>query len=105
EWLALGVWLACAIFLVRRNIIRLKRFVMKELAGWPRTDANLILFSEIFLMTAFLLMNAADWTLQQRGEPHYIAAGAFPVSSFIASTTSFTSLASLQLTTLERICW
>ncbi|HMZ48601.1 MAG TPA: Fe-S oxidoreductase, partial [Flavobacteriales bacterium] len=67
EWLALGVWVACAIFLVRRNIMKLKRFVMKELDGWPRTDANLILCTEIALMTAFLVMNAADVTLQQQG--------------------------------------
>ncbi|MBX2973559.1 MAG: (Fe-S)-binding protein [Flavobacteriales bacterium] len=103
EWLALGVWLACAIFLVRRNIIKLKRFVMKELDGWPRTDANLILSTEIALMTAFLLMNAADWSLQQRGAEHYTAAGAFPVSSVIASALSNCSIASLIL--IERICW
>lgn len=105
EWLALGVWLACAIFLVRRNIIRLKRFVMKELDGWPKTDANLILFTEIALMTAFLLMNAADWSLQQRGDPHYAQAGAFPVSSFIASVTSLSALSSGTLIAIERICW
>ena len=103
EWLALGVWVACAIFLVRRNIIKLKRFVMKELDGWPRTDANLILFTEIALMTAFLLMNAADVTLQDRGEGHYITAGAFPVSGVVASILSDWSTASL--ITLERICW
>ncbi|MBP6573246.1 MAG: (Fe-S)-binding protein [Flavobacteriales bacterium] len=103
EWLALGVWVACAIFLVRRNIINLKRFVMKELDGWPRTDANLILFTEIALMTAFLLMNAADVTLQGRGEAHYVAAGAFPVSSVIASWLANTSTEALVL--IERICW
>jgi heterodisulfide reductase subunit C len=103
EWLALGVWVACVIFLVRRNIIKLKRFVMKELDGWPRTDANLILFTEIALMTAFLLMNAADVTLQGRGEEHYVAAGAFPVSGVIAGWLANVSTASLIL--IERICW
>ncbi len=105
EWLALGVWVSCAIFLVRRNIIKLKRFAMKELDGWPRTDANLILFTEIALMTAFLLMNAADWALQQRGEPHYVVAGAFPISSAVASIASFTSLSSSSLILIERIAW
>lgn len=103
EWLALGVWVACAIFLVRRNIIKLKRFIMKELDGWPRTDANLILSTEIALMTAFLLMNAADWSLQQKGAEHYTAAGAFPVSSIVAGALSNCSIASLIL--IERICW
>ncbi|HPF90202.1 MAG TPA: Fe-S oxidoreductase, partial [Flavobacteriales bacterium] len=105
EWLAIGVWVACAIFLVRRNIIKLKRFAMKELDGWPKTDANLILFTEIALMTAFLLMNAADWSLQQRGVEHYVAAGAYPVSAHIASLTSFSALSTGTLIAIERICW
>jgi len=69
------------------------------------TDANLILFTEIALMTAFLVMNAADLTLQGRGEGHYIAAGAFPISSFIASATSLASLSSASLIGVERTCW
>ena len=60
EILAILVLVACAIFLVRRNIIRIKRFWSKEMTAWPRTDANLILVFEILLMTAFLLMNATD---------------------------------------------
>jgi heterodisulfide reductase subunit C len=103
EWLALGVWVACAVFLVRRNIIKLKRFVMKELDGWPRTDANLILVTEILLMSAFLLMNAADLALQGRGEAHYIAAGAYPVSGWLAPMLDGWSNGSLVL--LERVCW
>lgn len=103
EWLALGVWVACAVFLVRRNIIKLKRFVMKELDGWPRTDANLILVTEILLMSAFLLMNAADLVLQGRGEAHYIEAGAYPVSGWLAPMLDGWSNGSLVL--LERVCW
>lgn len=103
EWLALGVWVACAVFLVRRNIIKLKRFVMKELDGWPRTDANLILVTEILLMSAFLLMNAADLALQGRGEAHYIAAGAYPVSGWLAPMLDGWSSGSLVV--LERVCW
>ncbi|HNR55524.1 MAG TPA: (Fe-S)-binding protein, partial [Flavobacteriales bacterium] len=105
EWLAIGVWVACAIFLVRRNIIKLKRLAMKELDGWPKTDANLILVTEIALMTAFLVMNAADWSLQQRGVEHYVAAGAYPVSSTVASLASFSALSSGTLIAIERICW
>lgn len=82
EILALLVLLACVVFLVRRNIIRIKRFTMRELTSWPRTDANLILITEILLMSAFLTMNATDYALQGRGIGHYVQAGAFPVSSF-----------------------
>jgi len=105
EVLAVGVWVACAIFLVRRNVLRLKRLVMKELDGWPKTDANLILCTEIALMSAFLLMNAADWTLQQRGETHYVVAGAFPVSSAIAGLFSLPSFSTGSLIAIERGCW
>jgi hypothetical protein len=34
EILAVGVTLACIIFLVRRNVIKLKRFISKDLNGW-----------------------------------------------------------------------
>jgi heterodisulfide reductase subunit C len=109
EWLALGVWAACVVFLVRRNVIKLKRFVSKELEGWPRTDANLILITEVALMTAFLLMNAADWSLQQRGEPHYVQAGAFPVSQWIAVHLLGSAVggawSSGALVVLERAMW
>ncbi len=60
EILAALVLFACIVFLCRRNIIKLKRFVSKDLKGWPSTDANLILAIEIVLMSLFLLMNAAD---------------------------------------------
>lgn len=105
EWLALGVWVACVIFLVRRNIIKLKRFVQKELDGWPKSDANLILFTEIALMSAFLLMNAADWSLQQQGAEHYVKAGAFPVSSALAGLFNLSTAAPSTLILIERICW
>ncbi|MFT3886102.1 MAG: (Fe-S)-binding protein [Flavobacteriales bacterium] len=104
EWLALGVWVACAIFLMRRYVIKLKRFVMKELDGWPRTDATLILCTEIALMSAFLKMNAADQILQARGVEHYVVAGAFPVSSaLLVPILQHFSTPSLIL--IERCCW
>lgn len=105
EWLALGVWVSCAILLVRRNIIRLKRFAMKELDGWPRTDANLILFTEIALMTAFLVMNAADHTLQGMGADHYVQAGAFPVSGWLAGLLGFSTMDAGTLVLIERSAW
>ncbi|MEY3209001.1 MAG: hypothetical protein RL064_1032, partial [Bacteroidota bacterium] len=60
EVLALLVLVACVVFLVRRNIIKLKRFASNDLNGWPRSDANYILIVEIILMSLFLLMNASD---------------------------------------------
>src|SRR5579863_10042340 len=42
EILAVLVLSGCAIFLIRRNILKVRRLNMKELNGWPREDANLI---------------------------------------------------------------
>ncbi len=102
EILALGVWLACAIFLIRRNIIRLKRFRGVEMTNWPKSDANYILITEILLMTAFLLMNAADAKLQALASDHYITAGAFPVSQYLQNLLPNTEAS---LITIERSCW
>ena len=103
EFLAFGVLLACLIFLIRRNILKLKRFWNKEMTTWPRTDANIILITEIALMAAFLTMNCTDGILQSRGIEHYIQAGTFPVSS--TYTALFTNLSDSNLIFIERFCW
>lgn len=103
EILAIGVLLACVIFLIRRNILKLKRFINHELDGWPRTDANLILITEIILMGLFLTMNSADRALQLQGNPHYGNHGSFILSGFIAN--SMINLKPSSLITIERTCW
>ncbi len=40
EVLAVGVIAVCIVFLCRRNVLKLKRFISKDLNGWPRSDAN-----------------------------------------------------------------
>jgi heterodisulfide reductase subunit C len=102
EILAIGVWLACVIFLIRRNVIKLKRFMARELNGWPKSDANYILFTEILLMTAFLFMNAADAKLQGLGAHHYINAGSFPVSQYLQGLLPDNEAG---LVAIERGCW
>ncbi|MBL0139728.1 MAG: (Fe-S)-binding protein [Bacteroidetes bacterium] len=103
EVLALLVLVGVLVFLARRNILKLKRFWMKEMTSWPRTDANIILITEVLLMTAFLTMNATDSILQSRGFGHYIQAGSFPVSSMFANVFSGMSSESLEM--IERFCW
>ncbi|MNK06756.1 succinate dehydrogenase iron-sulfur subunit [compost metagenome] len=102
EFLAAGVWLACAIFLIRRNVVKIKRFSGVEMKKWPKSDANYILITEILLMTAFLTMNAADVKLQALGATHYIEAGAFPVSTWLVGLLP-NSIDSLVF--IERFCW
>jgi len=102
ELLAAGVWLACVIFLIRRNIVKIKRFSGVEMKSWPKSDANYILITEILLMTAFLTMNAADIKLQTLGATHYVTAGAFPVSGLLVGLLP-SSVDSLIF--IERFCW
>ena len=84
EILAALVLVACIVFLVRRNILKLKRFMSNDLAGWPRSDANYILIAEIILMSLFLMMNAADT------ETHFIISSSLqPLFSGINSDTLF----------------
>ena len=71
--------------------------------GWPKNDANLILYFEMVLMVLFLTMNAADQQLQALGTPHYIDAGSFPVSQFIAPLLS--GLSEGALIAIERSAW
>ena len=61
EILAFLVIVAVIIFWVRRNVIKLQRFIKPEMKGWPKNDANLILYIELVLMSLFLTMNAADF--------------------------------------------
>ncbi len=103
EILAIGVLLACVIFLIRRNVLKLKRFMKHELDGWPRTDANLILITEIILMSLFLTMNSADRALQLQGSPHYADHGNFILSGLFAS--SLQNLSASSLISIERTCW
>ena len=102
EFLALGVWLACVVFLIRRNVLKLKRFNGVEMTRWPKSDANYILITEILLMSAFLTMNAADAKLQLMGSSHYITAGAFPISQYLQALLPDTEGS---LIAIERGCW
>ncbi|HCO85550.1 MAG TPA: Fe-S oxidoreductase, partial [Arenibacter sp.] len=78
EILALLVIIAVVVFWIRRNLIKLKRFLNPEMSGWPKKDGNLILYIELVLMVLFLTMNASDYQLQQMDVAHYTKAGAFP---------------------------
>ena len=105
EFLAILVLAACIIFLARRNIVRVKRLNSRELDGWPRSDANYILITEIVLMTLFLTMNAADTLLQSRGASGYTTnlTGNFYFSSLLHPLLS--GMDNQSLIILERICW
>ncbi|MET1260745.1 (Fe-S)-binding protein [Flagellimonas sp. DF-77] len=103
EILAFLVIVAVVVFWMRRNLIRLQRFMKPEMAGWPKKDGNLILYIELVLMTLFLTMNAADLQLQQLQAPHYVEAGSYPISKFIAPL--FSGMGEASLIMVERSAW
>ena len=105
EILASLVLVAVIIFWCRRNVIRLQRFWKDEMKGWPKLDADLILYFEIVLMGLFLTMNGADLAIQTYfpEATHYMQAGAFPVSQFLLPFFEGNELSSLIL--VERTAW
>ena len=105
EILAALVLVAVIVFYARRNIIKLKRFASADLNGKPKKDANYIIYFEIVLMSLFLLMNASDFHLQNvaGGFGHYLQAGSFPISQFIAPI--FDGMSNQLVFMLERTFW
>lgn len=104
EWLAFLVLVACVIFLIRRNVMSIRRFGLKEMMGWPKTDANIILVVEILLMGAFLTMNASDYLLQSLNADHYVVAGSFPISANLVAPL-FDGMSISSLVAIERATW
>lgn len=103
EILAVLVLVSVIIFWIRRNIIRLKRFASPDLDNAPRKDANVILYFEVVLMVLFLMLNAADYWLQNMNVHHYNQAGSFPISQYIAPI--FNGLSTGVVVVIERTAW
>lgn len=96
EILAALVFIAVIIFWLRRNIIKLQRFMKAEMRGWPKSDGNIILYFEMVLMTLFLVMNATDVPFQAMNNGNV-------VSQFIAPL--FSNLSESTLHIIERSAW
>lgn len=102
EFLAVLVIIASTIFLIRRNVVKVKRFTARELTRWPSLDANLILCIEIILMFAILTMNATDQILQTRLDT-YPETGRIFFSSLMMPL--FQGMDTGTLVILERLAW
>ncbi len=86
ELLALAVIISVVVFWIRRNFLKIKRFLSNDLKGWPKNDANYILYIEVVLMFLFLNMNATDQVLQNANYSYYGDYGSFPISSYFTSS-------------------
>tara|TARA_B100001564_G_scaffold7221_1_gene6164 strand:- start:87188 stop:88468 length:1281 start_codon:yes stop_codon:yes gene_type:complete len=79
EILALLVFISVIIFWLRRNMLRIKRFMSNEMIGWPKKDANLILYFEILLMGLFIIMNATDVEFQEMNSGNLVSSYVAPL--------------------------
>lgn len=104
EFLAFMVMISCIIFLIRRNIVKVRRFLNPEMKGWPKADANYILYMEVAFMVALLTMNGADAALQKLGSEHYTQTGSFLISGWLTEPL-LSGLSESTLIIIERICW
>ena len=96
EVLAALVFVAVIAFWLRRNVSNIKRFLSKEMKGWPKKDGNLILYFEMVLMSLFIIMNATDIPFQEAGIGNV-------VSQFLAPF--FENYSAETLHTIERTAW
>lgn len=83
ELLSVLAFIATIAFLSRRNLLRIPRFTSKDLAGWARTDANLILIGEILLITGIFCLNGADKALETKFPNEYPSTGFFLITSWL----------------------
>ncbi len=106
EILSVLAFIATLAFLARRNLLKIPRFVKSELNGWPKLDANLILFAEITLICFIFMMNGADEVLYSQGQSHFEGTGSFGFSiSSLIGQWLFGGLSIESLHLVERIGW
>ena len=101
EILAILVIVSVTVFWIRRNITKIARFWNPEMKGWPKNDANYILYIECILMIAFLSMNAADYYAHQKQGVEL--AGAYPISKNLFFFFDNFSISTLHI--IERFMW
>lgn len=99
EILAVLTLVAVISFLFRRNVLKIKRLNQREVEGFPRKDANTILYIEVVLMSMLLLMNAAEGAIRiQEGHTD-----GFLISGLFAP--ALTGLSEHTLLIIQRVCW
>ncbi|TAF87259.1 MAG: (Fe-S)-binding protein [Flavobacteriia bacterium] len=100
EVLSVLAFIGTVAFLARRNMLKLPRLNMKELAGWPAQDANLILVFELILISFIFTMNGADEVLQSYAGN----SNGFAMSSWLGPIL-FEGKSTHTLHVLEQIGW
>ena len=83
EVLGFLVIVACVVFLGRRLVAGPDRLKHPDLAGWPQRDAVNILVIEIVLMSALLLMNAAEYQHQVASNQQLVTSSPWWISGLL----------------------
>jgi len=108
EILSVLAFIGTIAFLSRRNLLRVPRLASSELNGWPKLDANSILFAEITLICFIFMMNGADEVLYSQGLSHTQNLGdaslGFAISSKLGPIL-FGGLSEHTLHIIERVGW
>jgi heterodisulfide reductase subunit C len=109
EILSVLAFVATVAFLARRNLLKLPRFTMRELIGWPTKDANIILMAEIVLICFICMMNGADEVLFNQNLSHAAQIAnentfGFTVSQYVGPAL-FGAMSENTLHLVERIGW
>lgn len=104
EILSVLAFIGTVVFLSRRNLLKIPRFHMSEMTGWPKLDGNLILIGELFLLVGIFSMNGADKVLQGIDPAHYPDTGIMAVSSWLGPAL-FGGLGEGALHIIERFGW
>jgi ferredoxin len=101
EVLSVLAFIATLAFLARRNLLKIPRFTMSEMTGWPKLDGNLILYFEILLICFIFMMNGADEVAHLKsGNDSY----GFAISSMIGPAL-FGGMEMETLHLIEQIGW
>ena len=101
---AMLIFVLCIMFLVRRVIIKVKRFEGIEMTKHSKIDANISLLSIMLLMASLLGLNMAYYAKHSFG---YAGGeemlGAYPIAKYLSATLSGSSEASIHL--IEQASW
>jgi len=108
EILSLLALVATFAFLARRNLLKIPRFTMNEMNGWPKLDGNIILYMEFLLVMFIFTMNGTDEALFNRGASHFMEGTSgsynFAISSWVGPAV-FGGMETSTLHILERVGW
>ncbi|MEO1627883.1 MAG: (Fe-S)-binding protein [Bacteroidota bacterium] len=104
EILSVLAFVATLVFLIRRNALKVPRFIKPEMNGWPKLDGNIILIGELVLLIGIFSMNGADAVLQKIDPAHYPDTGFLAISSWMGPLV-FGGFSEGVLAVIERSGW